>query len=144
MIDTLKEISTKKLKKILDYPAKKIIDVRPIDAYNGWQIDNEPGGGHIKGARSLPFKWMNYIDWIEMVRLKQILPEHDIIVYGYNKDEIDIVSRRFASSGYSNVSVYYHFSDEWTTDSSLPVKKLERFSQLVSAGWVNTLVSGGA
>ncbi|MFO7923041.1 MAG: rhodanese-like domain-containing protein [Bacteroidales bacterium] len=143
MIDTVKEISTEEFKKAIDNPAKKIIDVRPIDAYNGWQLNNEPRGGHISGARSLPFKWTDYIDWIEMVRLKQILPEHDIIVYGYNKDETDIVAERFIASGYGKVSVYYHFIDEWTADSSLPMQKLERYKQLVYAGWLTSLISGG-
>jgi molybdopterin synthase sulfurtransferase len=143
VIDSVKEISTEELKKVLDNPTKKIIDVRPIDAYNGWQLNNEPRGGHISGARSLPFKWTDYIDWIEMVRLKQILPEHDIIIYGYKKDGTDTVAERFLKSGYDKVSVYYHFNDEWTVDPSLPMQKLERYNQLVSPGWLNSLISGG-
>ncbi len=143
MIDRVKEISKEELKKAIDNPAKKIIDTRPIDAYNGWQLNNEPRGGHIRKARSLPFKWTGYIDWIEMVRHKQIFPEHDIIVYGYNRDEIDAVAERFIKSGYKKVSVYYHFNDEWMIDTSLPMQKLKRYSRLVSAGWINILISGG-
>ncbi len=144
MVKVVKEISTKELSEILDDPAKKIIDIRPVDSYNGWQFNNESRGGHVKGAKNMPFKWTNYIDWIEMVRLKQILPEHEIVVYGYNTDEIDIVARRFITSGYSKVSAYHHFIDEWTTDPVLPMHKLKRFSNLVSPNWLKTLVSGGA
>ncbi len=48
-----------------------LIDVRPVDAYNGWRLENEARGGHIPGARSLPLKWAQYIDWIEIVRNKK-------------------------------------------------------------------------
>jgi molybdopterin synthase sulfurtransferase len=138
-----KEISTGELIEALGDPANMIVDVRPSDAYNGWQLKSEPRGGHIRGARSLPCKWTKYIDWIEAVRNKNILPDNHIIVYGYNKNEIDIVAGRFRESGYKRVSVYYHFIDEWAIELSLPMQKLERYSQLVSAGWVNDLITGG-
>lgn len=51
-------------------PDVKVIDVRPIDAYNGWQLQHEVRGGYIFGARSLLSKWLKYIDWLEIVRLK--------------------------------------------------------------------------
>ncbi len=140
----VREIATDELIKIIDEPAKKIIDIRPPDAYNGWQLNNEIRGGHIKSARSLPYKWTNYIDWIEMVKRKEVLPGDEIIVYGYNREETDIVATRFLKSGYSRVSVYYHFTDEWAADPSLPMQKLERYNQLVSAGWVKSLISGGS
>ncbi|MGF1584062.1 MAG: rhodanese-like domain-containing protein [Bacteroidales bacterium] len=142
MTASIREVTTGELTKIIDKLSSQIIDIRPSDAYNGWQLNNESRGGHIRGARTLPFKWTTYIDWIEMVRLKQILPEHDIVIYGYNKDEIDTVADRFLRSGYTSVGVYYYFSEEWAADPSLPVQNLERYSQLVSAEWVNALISG--
>ncbi len=140
----VRETTTEELRKIIDEPAKKIIDIRPPDAYNGWQLNNEARGGHIKSARSLPYKWTNYIDWIEMVRRKEIVPGDDIIVYGYNREETDIVADRFLRSGYGRVSVYYHFTDEWTADPSLPMQKLKRYGQLVPAQWVSSLISDGS
>ncbi|MFP4023947.1 MAG: rhodanese-like domain-containing protein [Thiohalospira sp.] len=143
MSSKLHQITTGELLNKMNDSSSKIIDVRPVDAYNGWQLNNEKRGGHIQNAKSLPFKWTKYIDWIEMVRKKQILPEHEIIIYGYGKNIIDQVAQRFLKSGYNNVFVYYDFIDEWSANEKLPMQKLERFKNLVSAVWVNELISDG-
>lgn len=137
-----KEISTIKLLSSLSFPKVKIIDVRPVDAYNGWALENEARGGHISGAKSLPSKWLKYIDWIEIVKHKNILPEDELIIYGYSPMEIQEVAQRFVKSGYQNISVYLHFEDEWAANAAFPMQQLERFRNLVSAEWVNALISG--
>lgn len=137
------EITTKQLLKKLGHPGIRIIDIRPVDAYNGWAIMNELRGGHITGAKSLPFKWTNYMDWIEMVKHKAILPELEIIVYGYKKEEIDAVYDQFKRSGFKHIKVYYRFLSEWCTNESLPMEKLERYQHLVSAQWVDRLITQG-
>ena len=121
----------------------KIIDVRPVDAYNGWKSDNETRGGHIPGAKSLPTKWLKYIDWIEIVRHKKILPKNKLIIYGNSAKESENAADRFRKSGYQNISVYNKFVSEWIPDPDLPLEKLERYRHLVSAEWVNELISGG-
>ncbi len=50
------KISTQELITLIENTDTKLIDVRPIDAYNGWKMQNEKRGGHIKGAKSLPLK----------------------------------------------------------------------------------------
>jgi len=137
------EISTKELVKLHNNKKNKIIDTRPVDAYNGWKFENETRGGHIKGAKSLPVKWTNYIDWIEVVRSKHILPEHKIIVYGYTSEQSQTVANLFVKAGYENIFVYNHFVEEWSGNYELPMQKLERCSQLVYPGWVNTILDGG-
>ncbi len=142
MLQAFKEISTAELAASLEQSTFKMIDVRSVDAYNGWALQNEKRGGHIKGAKSLPFKWTKYVDWIEMVRFKEILPNDEIIIYGYHKNEIEKVANRFLKSGYNNVRVYYHFLAEWVPDNSFPMEHLKRFNHLVSANWVKMLISG--
>ncbi len=142
MLNAFNEVSTAELLQLLDKKETKIIDVRCADAYNGWQMQNEPRAGHIQNARSLPAKWINYLDWIEMVRHKQILPKHHIVVYGYNDDDSGNVATRFLKSGYHNVSVYNRFVKEWSVNPELPMQHLERFRNLVPASWINTLISG--
>ncbi len=143
MENTVQSISTSELEALLAQSNVQIVDVRPVEAFNGWSLQHEERGGHIKNARSLPAKWTKYIDWIEVVRQKQILPEHKIIVYGYHQEETDIVASRFIASGYKNVFAYHHFKKEWATNPDLPMQKLERFQHLVSAEWVNSLIKGG-
>ncbi len=138
----MKEISGKELLAIIGNPEVRIIDVRPVDAYNGWKLRNELRGGHIKGAKSLPVKWINYIDWIEIVRSKGIVPEHTIVLYGYPDGDAEKVSSLFESAGYRNLFVYRHFVDEWSTDKDFPMEKLPRFRHLVYADWLKTILSG--
>lgn len=137
-----KVLSTKELVHCIENQDITLIDVRSVDAYNGWEIRDESRGGHIKGAKSLPSKWTKYVDWIEMVRYKKILPENHIVIYGYTREEIESVASRFIKSGYDNVSVYLHFLNEWIVDDSLSLEHLARYKNLVSPQWVNDLIEG--
>ncbi len=136
----LPEITTKKVLALLNDPEYVIIDTRPAEAYNGWKINNETRSGHIKGSRTLPLKWAQYIDWIEIVRHKNILPTHSIILYGYNENEILEVAKRFTDAGYENLFIYKHFIDEWSVDESLPMDKMDRYKNLVYPAWLNELI----
>ena len=138
----MKEIAGKELLDLLDEPGISIIDIRPPDAYNGWRLKGEKRGGHIKNARSLPVKWADYLDWIEIVRHKEILPDHKIVIYGYDLDDMEKVANRFLKSGYPDVSLYTWFTDEWSADDSFPVKYLKNYRNLVHPDWVNTLING--
>ena len=139
----LNELSTSELVSILERKNIKIIDVRPVDAYNGWKLQNEARGGHIKGAKSLPLKWASYIDWIEVVRHKQILPVDRIVVYGYTAEQSRKVARLFIKAGYKDISVYNSFVKEWANDDQLPMAKLAKHSHLVYPDWIKTIVEGG-
>ncbi len=139
----MKTITTNELVVFLENSACKLLDVRPVDAFNGWALKDEKRSGHIKGAKSLPAKWLNYIDWIEIVRHKQLLPAHKIIVYGYSDAAAAEVAKRFLASGYPDVVIYPHFLDVWVSDPRLPMEKLSRYQHLVSADWLNQLISGG-
>jgi len=143
MINMIKEISTNEVFQLLGKPETKIIDIRPIDAYNGWCLQNESRCGHIKGAKSLPAKWFEYVDWIEIVRSKKILPQHKIVVYGYSSAESEKVAKAFLHAGYNDVNIYNQFITEWSSNIGLPMQHLERFPQLVYPQWIQTLIAGG-
>ena len=142
MNQSFMKISTAELIPFIENKEALIVDVRPVDAYNGWKMQGEARGGHIKGAKSLPLKWAKYIDWIEIVRSKGILPEKRIIIYSYTSREAEIVADSFIRSGFTDISVYDHFVDEWTANPELPMEKLERYAHLVYPEWVKTLTSG--
>lgn len=136
------ERSTSELLNLIQSQNIKVIDVRSVDAYNGWSLMNEKRGGHIKGAKSLPFKWTNYMDWIEVVRSKKILPKDKIVVYGYTSKQSEEVANLFIKAGYSSVSVYNLFISEWSNNETLPMEKLARYRQLVPASWLKDVVDG--
>ncbi len=136
------ELSTEEVLNQVDNNDSIIVDARPVDAYNGWKIKNESRGGHIKGAKSLPVKWTNYMDWIEIVRSKFILPDHKIIIYGYTREESNKLASMFSKTGYQNISLYNLFVEEWSGNKDLPMEKLDRYHQLVYPNWVKTIVDG--
>lgn len=143
MCSQLNQISTEELFEQLGTPALKLLDIRSVEAYNGWRLQNEVRGGHIKGARSLPFKWSNYIDWIEIVQSKNIMTHHSLILYGYDNIETEKVANLFIRSGYEDVRIYYSFVDEWSANEKYPMDKLVNYRQLVSAKWLNGLILTG-
>jgi len=142
MIQKIPRLSTAELIPLIDNKKTVLIDVRTVDAYNGWKMNGEERGGHIKDARSLPMKWTNYIDWIEIVRSKGILPENQIVLYGYTQQESETVVQLFIRAGYTDVGVYNHFVDEWSINPDLPMENLERYTHLVYPDWVRSISSG--
>ncbi len=138
----LKRISTKEVFSKLKNSQIKILDVRPVDAYNGWQLKGEARGGHIKGAKSLSAKWTKYMDWIDIVRSKGITPDSNLIIYGYGKQDTELVAAQLQKTGHKNINVYYDFVDEWCKDADLPMDNLPRYQQLVPASWVKDLIDG--
>ncbi len=137
------EITTAELANRIDDPNIRIIDARLIDAYNGWKLGGESRGGHIKGAKTLPPKWLEYPDWLDFVEEKHILPQNYIVIYGYSEDDIMKTAEKFADSGYEKIFVYKHFIDDWSVNPELPMDRLPRYRHLVPAQWVKTLTDGG-
>ncbi len=135
-----KKLSTSQVVDLLYDESVKLIDIRPIDAYNGWTMQNEPKGGHIPGAKSLPYKWSHYIDWIEVVGQKGIAAFHTIIVYGYDLRSVQEVAELFEKAGYEQVYTYEYFMEEWV-NSMLPLQSLARYEHLVPPEWVHQLIT---
>ena len=140
----IKTVSTEELVRQAGRAEVQLIDIRGPDSYNGWQFYGERRGGHIKNARSLPFKWINYIDWIEIVRSKGIATDRPVIIYGKESSEAEKVAGQFIKAGYPDVKIYPYFINEWTADLNLPMEKLPGYRQLVSAGWLKSLMDKGA
>lgn len=143
MAHAVRRISTHDLRDRLGEPGLQLIDARPIDAYNGWRLRGEARGGHLPGARTLPLRWADYLDWIEVVRAKGLRPERPVVVYGYDGDEAGQLAGRFTRAGYADVSVYGAWLAEWCPDETLPLEYLRRYRHLVPASWLRELLTEG-
>ncbi|MBD3316170.1 MAG: thiosulfate sulfurtransferase [Chitinivibrionales bacterium] len=143
MTKEFEQVTSDQLSNSLDDPDTQLIDVRPVDAYNGWRLKDEKRGGHIHSARSLPKKWINYIDWLDIVRYKQIEPHHRLIIYGYETEAVESVANHFRRAGYGRISVYEKFIEEWSTDERLPMDRLPRYRHLVPPQWLDSLLRTG-
>ncbi len=138
----IKTVTTSGILSLLKTPGIKILDVRPVDAYNGWTMDEVYDGGHIPGAKSLPVAWSEYIDWIEIVRSKGIQNSDRLIVYGNNLKDTEKVALLLLKAGSTDVSIYPEFAEEWLPNSRFPKERLKRYKQLVPPWWVNRLING--
>jgi 3-mercaptopyruvate sulfurtransferase SseA len=137
-------LTTGELRGLLQRDAVQLVDVRPIDAYNGWRLHGEARGGHIAGARALPFKWSAYLDWIEIVRSKGLRPDAPLVVYGHDAGATEAVAALFRRAGYDDVRVYHAFIEEWCTDAKLPMTRMARYARLVPPEWVHRLGTTGS
>ena len=138
----IERLSTQDVEGLLKSKNVRIIDVRTADAYNGWKLNDEKRGGHIEGAKSLPAKWSDYMDWIEIVRSKKILPDNKIVIYSYTEEESRKVANLFVKAAYNDVSIYTGFVEEWAENDNLPMEHLARYKHLVPAEWVKNIVDG--
>ncbi len=141
-MSSIQLITTEELKTEIGKANTKIIDLRPIDAYNGWPLRGETKGGHIQGAHTLPIKWADYMDWIEIVRSKGFLPEHKIILYAYEEEDCYRVAKMFEKAGYSSIFIYPDFLKDWLTHEMDLITYLPRYKNLVPASWVKAFVDG--
>ena len=119
-----------------------ILDLRSTEAFNGWNLKGESRGGHIKSARSLPFKWTKYMDWIEIVNSKGITPQNEIILYSDCLDDSKTTLKLFRQAGFQKLRIYKHFVDEWLTNPDLPMNHLKRYKHLIYPEWINAILKG--
>lgn len=138
----IKEVSTSELLEMLDHKDTMILDIRSIDAYNGWKLNGEKRGGHIKGAKSMPMQWTLLENWEDILKAKSILPDQTLVLYGHSLSDIQMMGSLLVQSGYPKVLIYPRFCEEWTTNPDLPMEKLGRYQHLVPAEWVKNIVDG--
>ena len=143
MPQTVSRLSTAELEQRLQTEDLQLIDVRSPDAYNGWKFNGERRGGHIPGALNLPAKWSGYLDWLDIVRSKDLASTRPLVVYGALREQTQAVARLFERARFGDVSVYHEFVDEWTDRPDLPLVALPRYRHLVSAEWLQGLIATG-
>ncbi len=135
------QISTLELSNILHQKNTIIIDLRSTEAFNGWKLKDELRGGHILSAKSLPFKWTKYMDWIEIVESKGIVPENEIILYSDILDESEKTLKLFNQAGFQKIRIYRDFMDEWVTNVKHPMNLLKRHKHLIYPEWINAILN---
>ena len=140
-----KSISTAELAQQLLNLTLVVIDVRPMAAYNGWKLQGEARGGHIRGAIPFPLSWIDAVKAAELNTLlesKGITRDKTIVAYGYTRDEGSAMIRRLTDLGYQNVLVYKASLAEWAAHDNLPMDRLANYESLVHPEWVHGLIDG--
>ena len=142
MEPTLSSVSTDTFARRAETPDHNILDARPMAAYNGWPQNGASRGGHVPGATSIPLDWTQFMDWVEVPEEKELSPETPITVYAEGRGEAEEMADYLIRLGFEDVSVYDRFHEEWVEDAARPLRRLDRYQQLVSPSWVHSLISG--
>lgn len=138
-------ISTADLQRRLDDDALILVDVRPMAAYNGWQLKGEARGGHIRGAVAFPRAWLEMAGPDRLGPLlasKGILPDKTVVVYDDAPSDAATLAETLTARGFDEVYAYAGRLAEWAADPSLPMERLPRYEKLVHSGWVEQLIAG--
>ncbi len=138
-------VTTDELRERLDDPGVTIVDVRPLAAYNGWNLDGSARGGHIPGAVAFPSTWLDRIEPAEvqrLLRVKDVADAREIVLYGEQPDEVWAMRTRLVELGHDRVRVYDQGWSTWAADESQPVERLPLFEKLVHTAWLRDLLAG--
>jgi thiosulfate/3-mercaptopyruvate sulfurtransferase len=139
-------VSTDELRNRLDDPGLTVVDIRPLAAYNGWNLSGTARGGHIPGAVALPSTWLDRLDPAEIQRLlnvKSVSDAREIVVYGDHADGAWEMRTRLVELGQEPVRVFDAGWSAWATDETLPVEGLPLFEKLVHTTWLQEVLAGG-
>ena len=140
-IITAAELRTRLLR-----PAERIVDVRPLAAYNGWRLDGEGRGGHIPGAVAVPIGWLDSVDATEFERIldeRGLFAATCVSVYGLRTDDAARMADRLETGGCPDVRVLDGGFSAWGADRRAPVEALPRHDRLVHVDWLRQLLAGG-
>jgi 3-mercaptopyruvate sulfurtransferase SseA len=131
---------------LLEDPALRIVDARPLAAYNGWRLRAEPRGGHIPGAGAIPTEWLARLDDDD---LRALAASHDLapgtttVVYGYDGSDADTLIDRLDAIGVGGLRRLEPGWADWSADDRFPIERLPGYRQLVYPAWLREVLDGG-
>jgi 3-mercaptopyruvate sulfurtransferase SseA len=138
-------ISTEDLFMQMGEPGFLVLDIQSTAAYNGWRLEGEARGGHIRGAVSLPVAWLRHASETDrgaLLESKGIHPDKTIVVYGGDEHDRDTMIHALRDMGCRDVRTYQAGMGEWAADPTLPMARLANYERLVHPKWVYELLHG--
>ncbi|HYW69044.1 MAG TPA: rhodanese-like domain-containing protein [bacterium] len=139
-------ISLTELAEALKSGNSVVLDVRSMDAWNGWQLGDEARGGHAMGAVPFPARWLEELEGVNLtaeLASRGAAPGSSVVVYGYGRDDAAAAAEKLEALGHGPVRVFEGGLAAWAADPNRPMSGLTRFRQLVHADWVAKLLEGG-
>jgi 3-mercaptopyruvate sulfurtransferase SseA len=139
-------ISIDELRTRLDDASLAVVDARPIAAYNGWRLRDEPRGGHVPGAVAFPVDWLRTVDDAEIRRQlgeRGLTDGREIVVYGHDAADAASLAERLVANGSDAVRVLDGGWAAWAADPDLPLEKLPNHTKLVHIDWLREVLAGG-
>lgn len=134
----------------LQDPDFAVIDSRTDEEFVGWQLYGEARGGHMTNAVNIPYAWffnsdktsISYQDLKLMLESRGITTDKEVTAYCTAGIRSGYVYFLLRLMGYSRCSNYDASMFEWSANNALPMEKAAKYSKMVYAGWVKSLVGG--
>jgi len=125
-----------------------LLDVRPPASFNGWKLDREMRGGHIRSARNFPIAWLDDLSEMDakaILTSKGVSPQRIVVVYSNRLEESEAMAAFLEKLDYPLVAIYEPGFGEWAADPNLGMDRLTRHEKLVYPAWVDEMnhASGG-
>jgi 3-mercaptopyruvate sulfurtransferase SseA len=139
-----KVISMEDLQKNIGQEDWVVVDTRSNDAFNGWTLEGEERGGHIKGAVDFSAKWLDAeIDkkdeqLPDLLKTKGIAKEKNIVLYDANGEDAKAVANYLQEQGFENL--YTFDVKEWAANEELAMESYPNYEMLVPAAWINDTI----
>lgn len=137
-----KKVNTSKVKNAIENKDYKILDTRLSDQYNGWDLEKNGTGGHIKNSTDFSFNWIKKLKEKEFKKLlenKKIDKEKKLILYNTREEDSLEVANYLSKNGFKNI--YLYDLKNWIKDG----EKLESFpdyDMIVPAKIVKDIIDG--
>ena len=79
-----------------------VVDTRQSDAFNGWDLNKNGLGGHIKGAVDFSYNWLSAEDSLlkKILKTKGLLTEKKIILYNDIREDNEAVRNYLKKNGF--------------------------------------------
>ena len=132
-------VSTDELVLKLDDESVAILDTRSEDSYNGWILNNEARGGHIKNAKPFPLLWTKLLNKDSKI-INDLKNKKEIILYGTDKNNTKKVYNFLKNNGLEKIDIYENGIKEYVKNNSLPMENLPRYEKLVPASYIKSLL----
>ncbi len=136
----LKMVNTADLEDLLEQPEVVVVDTRSTYAFNGWTLNNEARGGHIKGATVFSTSWLNNLEGNDAILTEldrySISKDNTVVTYGYGTESATELAEKLKELGYENVMVYEDGFEVWASDDTLEVASMPHYEYLVHPQWV--------
>ena len=139
----IQKLSTNELLAQQSNRGTKIIDLRPTAAYNGWPLLSESRGGHIPQAISFPVTWFDELsrtDCLQLLKQKGLNPANDVILTGYQDEEIDQALHELQTLGFTSIMTHSGGMTSYLEDEKQAVNCLPRFKYLVHPDWLKNIL----
>lgn len=128
-----------------------LIDPRSDEEYNGWPLNDEKRGGHIRTALSYNPMWAYTADGFfkqeQDIRLamyrKGITPEKQFLTYSNFDTRGAAMYYLLRVMGYQNVGQTDFTLNVWADNPLLPMSSAKNWQALVSPEWVYELITTG-